>query len=425
MLIYSVFIFGVFVIHQNYQNFLISQNNAPTIEANQYQGTINISTEEISFEDSQQSVPRIAFSMGYVSDFTNNQHYTIYPLEALLNNKGQIELFVNDKVKLEATLPLNSNGYHTLWSSSNDKIVSVDDNGLVIAVGEGTAEVSFTAGCFSFNTTFIVQDLSLKQVVLSSNNATLEPGEKKFLRASCYPKNAIGDKTVVWFSENKDIATVENGIITAISPGTTKIIAKAGDVISSCSVTVQRKLNEIHLSCIESNMDINASLDLDVFYAPENTSADKTVTWTSSDASVATVDKDGKVTTLSPGVAKITAQVGELKATCVVRVNMLKMSEGFLTLKVGESVTLSVKNNILSKDIIWHSDNESIATVDELGVVTAVSAGSTMITAQIDKEILTCDVSVGEIVDTEIDTESDAKTDFLDNQQMKIRRFLR
>lgn len=121
--------------------------------------------------------------------------------------------------------------------------------------------------------------------------------------------------------------------------------------------------------------------------------ADNTrVTWKSSDESVVTVDEKGKVTAVGNGTATITVTSvsGNYTATVAVTVKIpveiekisIEAEKETLT-KIGESTELKVKiepENADAQKLIWKSDNEMVAAVDENGKVTAIGNGMAIIT---------------------------------------------
>ena len=121
--------------------------------------------------------------------------------------------------------------------------------------------------------------------------------------------------------------------------------------------------------------------------------ADNTrVTWKSSDESVVTVDEKGKVTAVGNGTATITVTSvsGNYTATVAVTVKIpveiekisIEAEKETLT-KLGESTELKVKiepENADAQKLIWKSENEMIAAVDENGKVTAIGNGTAIIT---------------------------------------------
>tara|TARA_R110000868_G_C10908416_1_gene764780 strand:- start:155 stop:1981 length:1827 start_codon:yes stop_codon:yes gene_type:complete len=129
----------------------------------------------------------------------------------------------------------------------------------------------------------------------------------------------------------------------------------------------------------------------------------KTITWTSSDETIATVSADGEVTPLAIGNVIITATVGEASGQCTITIK-----DGPVTKLTLENTTLELYKNdqavlaigeleaevAQTSDVVWSSDNQAIATVDDQGKVTAISVGTAIITATIDNMKATCTVTV-------------------------------
>ena len=100
------------------------------------------------------------------------------------------------------------------------------------------AAVSHQCANVSFNA---ISDVPVSGITLDRATATLVEGEKVTLTATVSPANA-SDKTVTWSSSNSTVATVTNGVVTAVAPGTATITAKAGDKTATCKVTVEKKV---------------------------------------------------------------------------------------------------------------------------------------------------------------------------------------
>lgn len=162
---------------------------------------------------------------------------------------------------------------------------------------------------------------------------------------------------------------------------------------------------------------------------PENATR-KGITWSSSDTSVATVI-GGTITGVEPGTATITARTrdGGYTATCEVEVwstpvTGVSVSED-VTIGVGSSKRISAEvqpSDASDKDIEWTSSNTSIATVDENGVVTGVTAGAVLITATTDEGGFTdsCMVNVTPLKETDVTGDDVFKTDNTDAETMLI-----
>ena len=318
-------------------------------------------------------------------------------------------LNTGETLTLTATVkPDNATDKTVTWSSNKTAVATVDANGKVTAVAEGTAIITANAGDKTATCTVTVMkgNVPVESLTLDKSSLELTEGETATLIATVKPDNAT-DKTVTWSSSNPWVATVDqNGQITAVRAGEATITATVGGKYAYCTLIVKNK--EI---AVESITLDKTSLELfegevAMLYAtvlPWN-APDKTVTWTSSNPSVATVDQDGRVTALHEGTATITAKAGDKTATCTVFVKMrdipvywIGLDHNYLELKEGETTTIiaTVKpDNATNKTVTWSSSDPSVATVDQNGRVTALHEGTTTITAKAGDMTATCSVTV-------------------------------
>ena len=131
-----------------------------------------------------------------------------------------------------------------------------------------------------------------------------------------------------------------------------------------------------------------------------------TLTWQSSNPQVATIDNNGTLTTLGLGTTTITCTGSNgVSATCEITVNpvlaeSITMSTSNLEITEGERSQLSVSftpENVTNKNLLWQSDNESVAIVDQTGRVTGIAAGTCNITATTQdgsNKVANCEVKV-------------------------------
>ncbi len=173
-------------------------------------------------------------------------------------------------------------------------------------------------------------------VTLDQEAVELEIGASAVLTATVTPEDAT-DKTVTWSSSNETVATVADGVVTAVAAGTATITAKASEMEATCEVTVNESaavaVESVALDKTETTLVVGKTETLTATVTPED-ATDKTVIWTSSDESVTTV-VDGVVTAVAAGTATITAKAGEMEAACAVTV---KPEEGYeVTVNVAPS----------------------------------------------------------------------------------------
>lgn len=243
----------------------------------------------------------------------------------------------------------------------------------------------------------------LNSIMLSENNITLLKDETKTLTITTDPSDFTITETI-WESSKSEIATVENGVITAKGVGETVITASIGKVKATCNVTVtEEKKPEtviatgISLSKTTASVYIGSTVTITATVSPSN-ATDKTVTWVSSNTNIATVS-NGKIKGVAAGTATITAKnsAGQT-ATCTITVSKkqepekpkdiattgISLDKPSQTVFVGDSVKLTATvapSNATNKTVTWSSSNNSVATVNN-GTVTAVSAGTATITAK-------------------------------------------
>lgn len=260
-------------------------------------------------------------------------------------DKTKLTLNVGEEAKLVATVsPVNAKDKSLTWKSSDTKVVTVDENGNVKAVGKGTATITVTTNEGNFKAKVSVtveeketetqkEEVKVTGVTLNKTKLSLEVNESSKLTATVKPSNAT-NKDVTWKSSNTNVATVDkNGNVKAVSAGTTTITVttKDGKFTAKATVTVTKKEEPkeetVKVTGVEldkTNLTLTEGQDskLTATVKPSN-ATDKNVTWTSSNTAVVTVDKNGNVKAVSAGTATITVTTkdGNFKASATVTVN--------------------------------------------------------------------------------------------------------
>lgn len=321
---------------------------------------------------------------------------TNVPVTSVTINNTSITIVEGSTAQLSAVVaPSNATNKDITWSSDNGSVATVDANGLVTAVKEGSAHIVAAAADgsgkkASCNVTVTAKAVPVTGISLKADTDELWPGEKATITATVTPDNAT-DKSLKWSSDNTAVATVADGVVTAVKGGSATITATANDgsgVSAFIGIIVKTPVESITLDPAAKTVLEGESFTIAATVAPDN-ATDKTIKWSSSDESVATV-KDGVVTTLKAGSVVITATAadpGAVKAECAVTVNgkvnsiTLNATEKKLWLAETFQLEAAVEPaTATDKTVTWASSNTAVATVDDKGLVTAVADGEAEIT---------------------------------------------
>ena len=176
---------------------------------------------------------------------TNLGESVIYKVTKVELDKTSLELTEGGTARLTATiLPDNATNKNVTWSTSDASIATVTD-GVVTAVAPGTATITVTTEDGGKTATCAVTvaaaTVPVTGVTLNKTSTSLYVGDTETLTATVAPDNAT-DRAVNWTSSNPSVATVENGVVTAVGAGTATITVTTqdNDYTASCTVTVSR-----------------------------------------------------------------------------------------------------------------------------------------------------------------------------------------
>ena len=248
----------------------------------------------------------------------------------------------------------------------------------------------------------------IKSVTLDTVENTSQDVSKNVV---IVPEGATDADTMTWRSDNEKVATVSNGIITAVGRGTANIIVTVGNHSATLPVTVTVPVTGVEFDGIdEVNLDLttNPKYDLSGHVKLSPTDAEAAgYNWKSDNTEVATVDENGVVTAVGKGTANITVEVSNHEATIPVNVKASVGSVSFdpdlkeVVLDTKVDTTEELKDYLVFTpedpdytNMTWTSSDEKVATVDENGVVTAVGNGNATITVNVDGKTATIPVSV-------------------------------
>lgn len=245
------------------------------------------------------------------------------------------------------------------WTSSDESVVTVDENGVVTAVGAGEADITAAVQDADISSVTHVKVVILPTGVDATDTLELYTnGEsEKSLDAKIVPEDATEVK-LAYVSSDEGVATVdENGLVTAVADGECTITAY---VVADVPATAESAAQKAVVTSDEDATSEAASDD-GIAMMPEDLA-----------------DVDSAFSVVPDGMK------AETKVTVSTKVEKIELDQTKGSLKVGNSVTIKATvtpDEATDKTVTWSSSDEKVATVDSNGKVTAVASGNAVITA--------------------------------------------
>ena len=329
-------------------------------------------------------------------------------------------------VKLENTINIpiqleNADNSNIEWQSLNEKLVTVDNNGNAFGVKLGKTTVLATYIHSNFQSysdecdIYVYQgDKNSKLIDISVNNTLkIKKGNMANVEVSYNPSNAF-IYSIEYKTSASDIASVDNGIISANNVGRATITVIVNENISKNievevyeedtkpenndnNPVVNTKPTSVKFDNEKMNIMVNVTKKLSYKVSPSSSKNYK-VTFENSNNTVLKVNSDGTIKGLSVGTSTVTIKVNDtLTDTIVVNVEPFVVNVEGITLKSSSNVNLNIggtnqikyeisPNDASNKVVTFHSNNNSVATVDENGLIKAVGSGNCVITVKTSNE---------------------------------------
>ena len=385
----------------------------------------NSSTNELTFKSDKFSI--------YVLTYKDTYYSPSYPVTGIKVSPDTLTLTKKDETaQLTAEVtPSYADNKRVTWQSSDEKVATVDENGKVTAVGNGTATITATSVSGSYTATVSVTvkiPVEIQKLTIEAEKETLTKiGESTELKVKIEPENADLQK-LIWKSDNEKVATTdENGKVTAVGNGTAEITVTTedGKITASIMITVKvpdeptinkttgfRRLRARSVKQTKTSVTLqwNIIKDADGYFIYGNrcntgtksykyrklatiTGGDIS-TWTQKDLKKGTYYKyvvkayrlvNGKkvVTDTSISVHAVTGggKYGNAKAVSVTQIGN-KRNVSKITLKMGKTAQIKAKEVKKDKKIERHrklcyeSSNTKVATVTPDGLIRATGKGT-------------------------------------------------
>lgn len=320
-----------------------------------------------------------------------------------MKQNEQIQLVVKEENQPEQPMTGSGSGNpsdsESEWEiKKGSDIIELDGTtGVVSAKKAGTAEVAKrvkggVAACVIEVSGYAVEQITVK------GTQEMRIGETQNLKLSITPTEAQDDANVTWTSDRPEILSVdETGKVTAHQSGSATITATADSVHGELTISVNPNLTALKIVPDRMKMFVGDSIAVQIETTPADANLDA-LQWKSDNAEIAYY-KDGRIYGVGVGTTRITASVGDVTASCTVRVAIngsISLDKKSMTLQVGKTGQLQANTTgaLEGQKITWRSSNPAVASVDAAGKVRANKEGSAEITAEALGVKAACQVTV-------------------------------
>ena len=251
------------------------------------------------------------------------------------------------------------------YTSSDPDVLTIDENGNIVAVATGSADITMASKDGKINETKTINVVVTPTAIEMPDTFQMsmdQPEDK--LTATVVPEDAT-DTKITFASGNTDVLTVaDDGTLTAVKDGEATITATVDgtEVKSECVVTILPSAEKITLSSTKLTLKPEGNEQLTFTVSPENADTSHKV-WYSSDESIATVDEDGNIKGVKDGTCEISLAMADQNATCKVTVSSKSNQSASGSANAGGSAAGSA------------SASGGSSSTDSAASVPAVSAG--------------------------------------------------
>lgn len=289
---------------------------------------------------------------------------------------------------------INGAGTGVTWTSESPAVASVNGTGLVTAVAIGTATIRVTSVADTrVSSTAIITVQGIRNVSITPATVSLGTGQTQALQATVQIDAGL-PTTVIWRTSAATIANVSAaGVVSGVAQGTATITAVlVGDTTlrATTTVNVVPVVRAVAMTPTTASLFINATQQLTATVTAD-VGAAQTLTWRSSNPAAATVSATGLVTAVALGTTTVTVlstadtlRRATSAITVARRPGTVSITQRNVGINIGTSTTLTAVVNAdpgVATGVTWSSSAGSVATISAQGVVSAVSLGSTLITA--------------------------------------------
>ena len=324
-----------------------------------------------------------------------------------LKLESEYKLPINGSKALEPIIiPANLDREKLHYESSDERIATVDKNGVVTGVASGEAIITVKGdNGVSVSTKIIVGGEVDTSIEITNGNITMNVGDVEYLDAIVLPTSAV-DRTVIWTSNDESIVTVSSyGRLVGVGVGETTVTAtSASGHISTINVIVDyQPVSSIYLYSTYSIMNVGDSKRIERITITPYIEDYSNVVFSSSDDEIMTISSLGVMTAHKEG--RVTIYAHSLDGKVSSSLNFFVSNVGATKVIVSRQAEVQMNSsyqinasvfpsNTTDQTLTYKSNNPDIATVDENGVVSPINIGTAEIEVICGKVSTKCYVTV-------------------------------
>ena len=341
---------------------------------------------------------KISNSNFRIKAYTNN--IEAVHVEDILLDRTEVTLDEAETIQLNATvLPQDADDNKVYFTSDNEAVAKVDDNGLVTGVQAGDAVI--TAATADGNKTAVckvVVERRLKDIQIINAPSELEVGTDTQLGIKYTPDNTTQSKAIEWITSDSDVAQVSStGLVTAKKPGIVTItaISEVSGLKAEVTLKIISHIKDVTISGPKGTLYTDMDYTFTAEVIPDDTTDDKIVSWSVSDDNIAQITQDGILSfkrsgtvdviaaVNSPFAGKIVKKITVTGVKRIIHVSSVELDKSYVTVEKGNTIKLNatvLPANADNKEVIYTSSDSMVAKVDDTGLITATGLGEAVIT---------------------------------------------
>lgn len=409
----------------------------------------NTSDSNIVTVDEKGLITAVANGSAIITATTQNNlqatcSVTVYTIPNLLTLPKNLEMELGTRTTIDCSIEPNTSNYNTeiSWYSDAKNIVTISEDGLIVAKNPGTATITAETANGIKSTCIVTVLPKITDVIFNESFTILDLSMNDTYQILA--KSDLGTditNSITWSSKDEKIAIVtDTGMVKAVANGTTTIEGTFLNIKKTFEVTVHTSPEKLELVDKSIFLNVGEEKNLEYIIEPNDTDINNTITWTTTNSSILNVDGNGKIIANSAGRAIVKVQTGinnNLFDTCIVNVvdipSNMYFQQNKLLLKQDEQkeIILTLNEDVedinledlkitsSSEEILRYTYEPSDENSKQIKInIQGLKKGATNIIAQIGEVSTSCEIIVYN--DDSVINLCEANGDILNNSNQNI-----